>query len=107
LDHVGPAGLEIDLSLARDTASAILKRVIRQNAPVLAPLDPPGSLTGVLLSRLPTDPLMATVRERLREALPERCLQAVAPLPDLPHPALRRTLTGHTDGVHAWAIAPD
>ena len=107
LDHVGPAGLETDLSLASDPASATLQQVIRQNAPVLAPLDPPGSLTGVLLSRLPDDPILATVRERLRGALPRPCLQAVAPLPDLPHPALRRTLTGHTGIVEAVAIAPD
>jgi hypothetical protein len=99
LDHVGPGGLEIDLSLAGDRASASLQRVIRQNAPVLAPLDPPCSLIGVLLSRLPEDPILVTVRERLRGALPGQCLQAVASLPDLPHPALRRTLTGHTASV--------
>ena len=29
------------------------------------------------------------------------------PLPDLPDPALRRTLTGHTGPVTAVAIAPD
>jgi hypothetical protein len=107
LDHIGPAGLESDLSLAGDSASVSLQPVIRQNAPVFAPLDPPGSLTAVLLSRLPDDPVLATVRKQLREALPEWCLQAVTPLPDLPHPALRRTLTGHTDNVHAVAIAPD
>jgi WD40 repeat protein len=43
----------------------------------------------------------------LTGALPELCLQAVAPLPDLPHPALRRTFTGHTGSVEAVAIAPD
>jgi WD40 repeat protein len=43
----------------------------------------------------------------LRGALPEQCLQAVEPLPDLPHPALRRTLTGHTGRVDALVIAPD
>ena len=107
LDHIGPAGLETDLSLASDPASATLQHVVRQNAPVLAPLDPPGSLTGVLLSRLPDDPILAAVRERLRGALPRPCLQAVTPLPDLPHPALRRTLTGHTSIVEAVAIAPD
>jgi WD40 repeat protein len=107
LDHIGPAGLETELSLATDRASATLQRVIRQNAPVLAPLDPPGSLTGVLLSRLPEDPILANVREDLRGALPRQCLQAAAPPPDLPHPALSRTLTGHTDSVAAVAIAPD
>jgi WD40 repeat protein len=108
LDHVGPAGLETDLSLISDPASVTLQRVIRQNAPVLAPLDPPGSLTGVLLARLPEDPTLATVREWLREALPRPCLQAVAALPDLPHPALRRTFTGHTSGgARAVAIAPN
>jgi WD40 repeat protein len=107
LDYVGPAGLETDLTLVSDRASVTLQQVIRQNAPVLAPLDPLGSLTGVLLSRLPEDPTLATVRERLRGALPRQCLQAAAPLPDLPHPALRRTLTGHTSSVRAMAIAPD
>ena len=34
-------------------------------------------------------------------------LRGVAPLPDLPHDALLRVLTGHTGGVAALAVAPD
>jgi hypothetical protein len=79
----------------------------RQNAPVLAPLEPPGSLTGVLLSRLPDDPILATVRGRCKTHYPGCACERSRHCPDPPHPALRRILIGHIGGVALTvAIAP-
>jgi hypothetical protein len=44
LQNVGPAGLEADLTLSGDQLSRALVTVVRQNAHVLGPLEPPGSL---------------------------------------------------------------
>ena len=64
--------------------------------------------------------LEATLRSRMQnlEALPSlatapavplttKHLQAAARLPDLPHPALIRTLTGRAAGIWSCAISPD
>ena len=107
LQHVGPAGLEADLALTASPTSVVLQRVIRQNAQLLAPLNPSGALAATLLTRIPDDPALGALRRQLNDTLPARCLRAVSPLPDLPHPALHRTLTGHTGSVAAVAVAPD
>jgi WD40 repeat protein len=107
LQHVGPAGLEADLALTASPTSVVLQRVIRQNAQLLAPLNPSGALAATLLTRIPDDPALGALRGQLNDTLPARCLRAVSPLPDLPHPALHRTLTGHTGSVAAVAVAPD
>jgi WD40 repeat protein len=43
----------------------------------------------------------------LQAAITGPYLAAAQPLPDLPHPALTRVLTGHTGGVGALVVAPD
>ena len=108
LDHIGPAGLEADLMLATDPTHHRLATVVRQNAHLLAPLDPPGSLAATLATRIPTDTNpTAHVRERLFTTISGSHLTTVADPPDLPHPALTRVLTGHTSTVQALAVAPD
>ena len=107
LEQVGPAGLEADLDLSEDPLSRALRTVVRQNAHVLTPLDPPGSLAATLATRLSGDGPTQALADRLVAGLPTFHLRVITPLPDLPHPALSRVLTGHTDGVLALAVAPD
>src|SRR6266496_1410179 len=45
--------------------------------------------------------------DQFQQELPHPLLLAQHPLPDLPHPALVRTLQGHTDWVNCCAISPD
>ena len=107
LEHVGPGGLEADLSLSDDVLSGALATVVRQNAHVLGALPPSGSLAATLVTRVPGDGPTKALAEKLVAGLTMPYLRAVTALPDLPHPALSRVLTGHLRGVSALAVAPD
>jgi hypothetical protein len=107
LEHMGPAGLEADLALSDDPLSRALGIAVRQNAHVLGPLHPPGSLAATLATRLPVDGPTKALAEQLVVRLTTPYLRAITALPDLPHPALSRVLTGHTRGVTALVVAPD
>ena len=107
LEHVGSAGLEADLALCDNPVSRVLETVVRQNAHVLAPLQPPGSLAATLITRLPNEDVVRTLAERLLAGLNMPHLRAITTLPDLPHPALSRVLTGHTSRVRSLVVAPD
>ncbi|MGH3935333.1 MAG: NB-ARC domain-containing protein [Pseudonocardiaceae bacterium] len=107
LEHAGPAALEADLALSDDPLSKALGKAVRQNAHVLGPLEPAGSLAATLATRLPNHGLTKATVEELLDGLTMRHLRAITMLPDLPHPALIRVLTGHTDGVVALVVAAD
>src|SRR5207302_59405 len=96
-----------DLAHSDDPLSRALGTVVRQNAHVLGPLDPPGSLAATLVTRLPGQGLAGTVAEQLLTGMSGSHLRAIAALPDLPHPALPRVLAGHVSGVAALVVAPD
>ena len=55
----------------------------------------------------PTTPAWTSCASRSSPPSTAPTCAALAPLPDLPHDALLRVLTGHTDGVQALAVAPD
>src|SRR5262249_47098519 len=107
LAQAGPAALEADLALSKDPLSVALGKAVRQNGHVLGPLEPSGSLAATLATRLPSEGVTHAIAEELLAGLSGVYLRAIAPLPDLPHPALVRVLTGHTKGVLALAVAPD
>jgi NB-ARC domain/Domain of unknown function (DUF4062)/WD domain, G-beta repeat len=107
LEQVGPAGLEADLALSDDPLSTALGTAVRQNAHVLGQLQPPGSLAATLATRLPGDGPAKALAEQLVVELTTPYLRAITALPDLPHPALSRVLTGHTSWVAALVVAPD
>jgi WD40 repeat protein len=107
LENIGPAGLEVDLALSDDSLSRALRTTVRQNAHVLGPLQPPGSLAATLASRLPNYGPTKAMAEQLIAGLPTPHLRTIAALPDLPHPALSRVLIGHTNQVRALVVAPD
>ncbi len=103
----GPAGPYADLTLIGTPRAKRLGRVLAQTAHLLAPTDPPHSLIDILYSRVSHDPDWGAQAQALTAARKPPRLINKWPLPDLPDPALRRTLTGHTGRVTAMAIAPD
>jgi hypothetical protein len=80
---------------------------VRQNAHVLGPLQPPGSLAATLATRLPGGDLTGAIAGQLVAGLAGPHLRAVTPLPDLPDPALSRALTVHPGEVRSFVVAPD
>jgi hypothetical protein len=99
LNQAGPAAPYADLTQVGTPPALRLARLLSQNAHLLAPTDPPHSLTDILCGRASHDPHwepQATVLTADRK-LP--ALSYVWPPPDLPASTLRRTLTGHTDTV--------
>ncbi|MGW7067041.1 NB-ARC domain-containing protein [Streptomyces sp. NPDC054855] len=108
LGHRGPTAPWNDLVRTDTPHTRLLARTLSQAAHLLTPTDPPHLLTGVLHSRLDTHPYWRPqVTARHHDPAQRPCLETVWPLPDAPAPALRRTLTGHVDGVWAVAVAPD
>ena len=107
LELSGPAGPYADLARIGTPRARRLARVLGQAAHLLAPADPPHSLIDILYGRVSHDPDWGAQTQALaaRRKLP--ALINKWPLPDLPHPALQRALTGHTGPVRAVAIAPD
>jgi hypothetical protein len=107
LEHMGPAGLEADLALSDDPVSRALGTAVRHNAHVLGPLRPPGSLAATLATRLPSDGPTRAIAEQVVAELTGPHLRAITALPDLPHPAQSRMITGHTSAVRVLMSAPD
>ena len=107
LEQVGPAGLEADLALSDDPLSKALGIAVRQNAHVLTPLQPSGSLAATLATRLSGDWSTTAIADQLLAGLSGPHLRAITALPDLPHLALSRVLTGHRGGVGVLMVAPD
>src|SRR5438876_316712 len=50
---------------------------------------------------------ISSLSDQFQRELSRPLLLAQHPLPDLPHPALVRTLQGHTDWVNSCAVSPD
>ncbi|MDQ3763966.1 MAG: NB-ARC domain-containing protein [Actinomycetota bacterium] len=107
LENVGPAGLEADLTLSDDPLSRALGTAVRQNAHVLTPLHPPGSLAATLATRLLGDGSTKAIAEQLVAGLTTPHLRAITTPPDLPHPPLSRVPTDHTRRVATLAGVPD
>ena len=107
LDRAGPAGPYADLALVGTPETERLRRVLGQAAHLLAPTDPPYSLTDILYSRVSHDPDWGPHAQALSASRKLPALSSKWPPPDLPSHALRRTLAGHIGWVMAIAIAPD
>ncbi|MFC8075594.1 NB-ARC domain-containing protein [Streptomyces sp. NPDC057307] len=104
----GPTAPWSDLTRIGGPTAAARAHTIAQAAHLLTPTDPAQALTSVLHSRLEGLPLWADqVAARLRPPPPGPVLVNAWPPPDLPVPALLRTLTGFTGPVDRLAIAPN
>jgi WD40 repeat protein len=103
LSTVGAAGLETDVLLSTDPGLQALAVVVRQNAHLLASLNPPGALAATLAARLSTNhATLALLKTRLNATVGHG-LTAVGEPPDLAHPALSRVLGGHDSPVRVAA----
>jgi hypothetical protein len=107
LEQSGPTGPFTDLSTIETPTTARLRRLFGQTAHLLTPTQPPHSRVDILYSRVAHDPDWGRQAQRLAHDRTLPALRNRWPLPDLPHPALLRTLTGTTGWVGAVAIAPD
>ncbi|MEV8416460.1 NB-ARC domain-containing protein [Streptomyces niveus] len=104
----GPTAPWSDLTRIGSPAAAARAHTIAQAAHLLTPTDPARALTSVLHSRLEGLPLWAgQVAARQQPPPPEPVLVNAWPPPDLPVPALLRTLTGFTGPVGQLEIAPN
>ena len=107
LQGSGPAGPSADLSLIGTPRAERLRRMLVQTAHLLAPTDPPYSLTDILYSRVSHDPDWGPQAKTLDASRNLATLANMWPPPDLPGLELRRTLTGHKGWVQTVAISPD
>jgi WD40 repeat protein len=104
----GPAGVEADLARAGDQpVTDALARFVRQAGHLFGPIEPPSALGAILASRLDGVDELRPLLDAYAPTLPTPRLANRRPLPDQPHPALRRTLAGHRNSVLAVAVAPD
>ncbi len=107
LEQTGPAAPFADLGLAGTDRTERLGRLFGQAAHLLAPTDPPHSRIDILYSRISHDPDWGAQAQVLAAGRKLPALLHHWPLPDLPDPAQRRTMSGHTDCVTGVAVAPD
>jgi hypothetical protein len=90
-----------------DPTQRTLRRSFVQSGHVLDRCNDRDAAEATLLSRLQHVEVFAPLVEKLARILRRPFVEAVHPLPDLPDPALVRTLTGHTSGVWGCAISAD
>jgi len=103
---------ENDLRLAGEEAPAdaalrALSRRFVQSSHLLNRCMSPAEAGTALLSRIQHVPELGTVADALSRSLPTPFLRAMHPLPDLPHPALIRTLSRDTSAIWGCAVSPD
>ncbi|GIF67694.1 hypothetical protein Ais01nite_57290 [Asanoa ishikariensis] len=107
LRHFGVAAPYADLRRVGTQAADELALVLLRAAHLLRPTKPPQALTDVLHARVAEHPRWATQAATLRERLPGPRLVSRWPQPDLPDPAVRRTLSGRSEDVNAIAVSAD
>ncbi|MGW1496361.1 NB-ARC domain-containing protein, partial [Streptomyces sp. NPDC002402] len=106
LTQRGPTAPWTDLTRIDTPHARPLARSLAQTAHLLTPTDPPPALTGVLHTRLDTQPhWQPQITARHHDPAQRPCLATLWPLPDAPSPALHRTLP--TGPVRRVVIAPD
>lgn len=99
---------ESDLRLAETLFAAndtlrTLRRVFGQSAHLFGDCRDAAEVRATLASRLPS----GSVLQQVAAVIAEPRLEPVRPLPDLPHPALLRTLGNRREAVRACAISAD
>jgi WD40 repeat protein len=108
----GTASAESDITAAEshapdDLVIRRLRRSFAQSRHVLSWCKGLLQMQSTLYSRLQHVSELTPLTERLARSLTPPFLTARHALPDLAHPAILRTLVGHTDSVNRCAISPD
>jgi hypothetical protein len=88
-------------------ALRLLRRSFVQCAHIVNRCESLKDLMAALYSRLQHLKQLTPLTRRFAQALSRPYLTVWHPLPDLPHPALVRTLAGHRGPVNGCAISPD
>jgi WD domain, G-beta repeat/APAF-1 helical domain len=99
--------VEADLELVDTPTATVLRRALRQAAPLLGPIDPPAALGATLASRVHGVPGLQAALDRYRAVLPRPRLEPAWPLPDRPALDQPPPSGGHTGGVWGCAFSPD
>jgi len=107
LSRFGQAAPYVDLMEVGSTRAVRLGTVFAQAAHLLGNTEPTTARRDVLYSRVQHDPEWGAQIAALQRELTGARLTNRWPLPDLPDPALRRSLVGHVGPVTALAISPD
>ncbi|WP_236242533.1 NB-ARC domain-containing protein [Streptomyces sp. CC228A] len=107
LHHRGPTAPWTDCARIPTPTAAQRARDLSSAAHLLGATEPAPALTTVLHSRLRPLPAWRDQVAARERRWPHLALRNRRTPPDLPHPALLRTLTGHTGTVHRTAVAPD
>ncbi|WLS43213.1 NB-ARC domain-containing protein [Micromonospora profundi] len=107
LEQSGLIAPMTDLAHLSTQRAARLRRVLSQTAHLLPPTEPTDLLTHAFYSRVIHDPDWGRQVRTLAAGSTTPTLISTWPLPDLPDPALVRTLAGHLDAANAVAIAVD
>ena len=102
LHQRGPTAPWHDLDRVGAPARTLARQLSRA-AHLLTPTVPPHALNAILRSRITDAPNWPTVAPPAEPS----ALFTRWPPPDLPDPALLRTLTGHTELVSSAAVGPD
>jgi WD40 repeat protein len=103
----GPAAPQADLALVGTPRTARLRRVLDHAAPLLAATEPAAALVNVLYSRVGHEADWAPQVAALASGAPRPRLFNAWPLPDIPDPALRRTVSVEPEQITSVAIARD
>ena len=103
---------ERDLVAAEHTAHggvtlSLLRRCFVQSSHIFHRCETREDLESTLHSRLQHLSELAPYTRPFAAVLPATHLRALAPMPDLPHPALIRTLTAANVGISGCAVSPD
>ncbi|MEV7372851.1 NB-ARC domain-containing protein [Streptomyces sp. NPDC090301] len=107
LHHQGPSAPWTDCAQVPTPTAAQRARDLSSAAHLFGATEPAHARTAILHSRLGPLPAWRDEVAARQEGWPHPALRVHWTPPDLPHPALLRTLTGHTHTVHGVAIAPD
>ena len=105
--HLSPEAIDADLALVDDPIARVLRRSIGQAAHLLEPFEPKHSVISTLLSRLETVGVIAPIARSFGETVSYPWLESIWPLPDQPHPGMRRVLTRHGGTIWACAVSAD
>ncbi|MER5384269.1 NB-ARC domain-containing protein [Streptomyces sp. NPDC002688] len=104
----GPTAPWSDLTHVNTLLTRLLARPLAQAAHLLTPTNPAHARNHVLYSRLqPHRYWRDQVAARTHTTSPRPLLVNRWAPPDIPDPALQRTITGHTDSVETMAVCPD
>jgi WD40 repeat protein len=108
----GTAAAEADILAAiscapDDVLLSQLRRAFANMSHILGACETLAEIQTTLYARLLNIPMLKTLCDAFRDNLPRPFIAPTAQMPDLPHPALIRTLNGHQSALSDIAVSAD